>query len=44
MRLLDTTRPSSSAATALTAVVPMSMPIVTSLGDTRVTVRQHEHS
>jgi len=28
----------------LTAVVPMSMPIVTSLGDTRVTVRQHEQS
>jgi len=28
----------------LTAVVPMSMPIVTSLADTRVTVRQHELS
>ena len=39
-----TTRPSSSAATALTAVVPMSMPIVTSLRDTRVTVRQHGQS
>jgi hypothetical protein len=28
----------------LTAVVPMSMPIVTSLRDTGVTVRQHWHS
>ena len=44
MRALAATWPCSSAATALTAVVPMSMPIVTSLRDTRVTVRQHGQS
>ena len=44
IRARATTRPSSSAATALTAVVPMSMPIVTSLRDTGVTVRQHWQS
>ena len=44
IRARAATRPSSSAATALTAVVPMSMPIVTSLRDTGVTVRQHWQS
>ena len=49
IRTRAVTWPFSSAATALTAVVPMSMPIVTSLlvtflRDTGVTVRQHWHS
>ena len=44
IRVRATTLPRSSAATALTAVVPMSMPIVTSSRDTRVTVRQHGQS
>ena len=41
IRARAVTRPSASAATALTAVLPTSMPIVTSSRDTGVTVRQH---
>ncbi|CFR82209.1 Uncharacterised protein [Mycobacterium tuberculosis] len=41
IRTRAVTRPLSSAATALTAVVPISMPIVTSSRDTGATVRQH---
>ena len=44
IRTRAATLPCSSAATALTAVVPMSMPIVTSSRDTGVTVRQHWQS
>ncbi len=44
MRTRAVTLPSASADIALTAVLPTSMPIVTSLRDTGVTVRQHWHS
>ncbi|BCP39067.1 hypothetical protein MINTMi198_44370 [Mycobacterium intracellulare M.i.198] len=44
MRTRAATLPSASAAIALTAVLPTSMPIVTSMRDTGVTVRQHWHS